>query len=1238
MNRKRRAAFSPLLLCLSILTAGAPRAALAQSSKVSGAQSREGVSFDSLKEGGTVEGFRAEAVYLNDSDKPFGARLRHARTGFTLDFLEIQSVPQVFAWVNSFPTSDRGEPHTQEHLLLGKGNKGRAHSGLEGMSLAGSSAFTQQWRTCYHFHTAAGPEVFYKLFESQMDALLHPDYTDEEIRREVSHWGVGENPADKGLRLEEKGTVYQEMATTYDRPISLLFRAESQMLYGAEHPLALSSGGWPSAIRAMKAEDIRKFHSDNYHLANMGMVASFPKGMPLGSVLGRLDAILNKLEPAQSPRRYTSESDMPAPRPAPAGQIKLVEYPHKNEQQPGWVMFAYPAQLKLDTREKTLLNLFLSNVAGDATTNLYKLFVDTKTRVMETGAKGVFAFLDDEMIEGNPVYVGLTDVVPSNMTDEKIASIRQKITDEMKRVASFADGSAELREFNERMRSRVIQTRRTLSKFVNSPPGFGFRNTDSGWMTHLLDLNRTPGFRKSVTLKPELAAVDGLLASDKNAWRDLVARWHLADSVPYAVAAKPSPQLITQGEQERAARSRAQLAEVEKRYGVADEQEALKRFKADYDAETAQLERLAQASASTKFLERPPLTLDDQLDYKVTRLQGGVPLVASNFENMTSATAGLALRLDGVPQDRLVYLSALPQLLTQVGVVKDGKAVAYEQMSEMLRKEILALNSYFSTNFKTGRAELVVRGAGNDAAESRRALEWMKLVLESPDWRVENVARIRDLVDQVLSGMRNRTQGSEENWVNDPANAYWRQDSPLLLSTSSFMTQAHNVHRLRWLLKDAGDAAQRDAISGFLSQLASAATPVPAPNSNPSPADVASLWQRRRQELKNLLAAMQGTKEAASSLGAADAEYFDSFQKLPEGAKTLATEAAKDLDQLLSDVPDESLGRDWDYLVREIRGDLLVPPAQALSELDSVRKGLLKAGGARMFLISSAQTRTALEPGVRDLLSTLEAGQVVPAKYDSTRLIESRVRERLGSKETPVFVGLVNPNTQGGVFLNSAPMATYSDADNKDALLDYLASRLYGGAGAHAIFIKTWGAGLAYSNGLGGSPSLGRLSYYAERTPELPQTLRFVIDELKKAKPDPGLTEYAIAIAFAQFRSASPYESRGEAMAADIADGTPPESVRKFRQGLLNLRDMPNLSDELFKRMNTVYARILPGLGAKAGSVEGGVFYVIGPENQLSAYEQYLKTVEGPDARLYRIYPRDYWLTSNYSVVRSSAP
>src|SRR5690348_5114152 len=91
----------------------------------------------------------------------------------------------------------------------------------------------------------------------------------------------------------------------------------------------------------------------------------------------------------------------------------------------------------------------------------------------------------------------------------------------------------------------------------------------------------------------------------------------------------------------------------------------------------------------------------------------------------------------------------------------------------------------------------------------------MKLAMLHPDWRPENLPRIRDLVDQLLGALRNTTQNAEERWVNDPARAYWRQDSPLMLATSSFMTREYNVLRLRWMLKDGGS----DAIYGFLTQV-----------------------------------------------------------------------------------------------------------------------------------------------------------------------------------------------------------------------------------------------------------------------------------------------------------------------------------------------------------------------------------------------------------------------------------
>ena len=88
-------------------------------------------------------------------------------------------------------------------------------------------------------------------------------------------------------------------------------------------------------------------------------------------------------------------------------------------------------------------------------------------------------------------------------------------------------------------------------------------------------------------------------------------------------------------------------------------------YQRDYDtAAPAQLEKEAHDAAPPKFVDTPPLTLDDQLDFQVAELAGNVPMVTSRFESMTSATAGIALRLDGLAEDRLVFVSALPQLLT----------------------------------------------------------------------------------------------------------------------------------------------------------------------------------------------------------------------------------------------------------------------------------------------------------------------------------------------------------------------------------------------------------------------------------------------------------------------------------------------------------------------------------------------------------------------------------------------
>ena len=57
-----------------------------------------------------------------------------------------------------------------------------------------------------------------------------------------------------------------------------------------------------------------------------------------------------------------------------------------------------------------------------------------------------------------------------------------------------------------------------------------------------------------------------------------------------------------------------------------------------------------------------------------------------------------------------------------------------------------------------------------------------------------------------------------------------------------------------------------------------------------------------------------------------------------------------------------------------------------------------------------------------------------------------------------------------------------------------------------------------------------------------------------------------------------------------------------------------------------MHAHLLPGYDAQGVDRSGGSYFVIGPDKQLDAREQYLQGVEGPGTRLQRQYGRDFWM------------
>jgi Zn-dependent M16 (insulinase) family peptidase len=941
----------------------------------------------------------------------------------------------------------------------------------------------------------------------------------------------------------------------------------------------------------MVPENMWEFHAAYYHPANMGLIVSLPYDMRIDEFLDSLGGILQRVDPDgdSSETGGIGAFDWPpTTTPAPVGDTRIVSFPSESTQQPGIIAMSWPPTLDLDLQQRMLMDLFLDTFAGGVGSNLYDLFVNSETRVMDLGVNNVNGSFDRKL--GHPVQLMLFGVDPSHIEVTELEAARRAIVEEIDRISGFGDGSEELAAFNRRAQGLLVESRKQLEQTMNQPPMFGFRRGPASlWEQLLADLELEDGFRKSLLFEEQLSAIDDLLASDTNFWRNAIERWQLVAASPYVVAVKPDPQVPRQKQAEKEARLAAAVAEFESTYGVDGEQAALAAYRQEFDATTAELESMAGEDVIPAFVDNPPLELDEPLDYQTVQLAAGPEMVASTFDNMTSATLGLALRLDVLPADLLTYVPLLPSLLTESGVVMDGEAIDAVEMQERLRRDVTRYDAYFSSNPLAGRNELVLRGTASGTEEMDALLRWMAASLYEPYLDPENLPRLRDLVDQQFTSARTTTQGVEESWANDPPAAWRHQDDPLYMVANSFLTQEHSFRRMGWLLREPRSEQAGSALAAFIDRLEAAGN------------------GRDRAGLTRVL----------------------DRARLPRDpdAKDLAEQVVTTLRLALPEIPDANLGADWTYLCAQIKGDLLTPAAEVLAGLRQCLDLLLAADAARFFMISSTADRTAAMPQIEEFAARLRDEPSAFQSYPTTDRIYQRMASREDIERLPHYAGLVNESTRNGILVFRSRNAEPWEA-NEDKVLDSLAGKLYGGGGAHGLFMKTWAAGLAYSNGYAYIDSTGQARYYAERCPDVAKTMRFVVGVLNEAEVDERLLEYSVAQAFGQSRAAGRYEQRGEAMAGDLADGWGPDKVRAYRETILQARERPDLLDELKKRMPHAYGQVLIGYGPPLAESEGGAFFLIGPEPQFASLEEYIASAEGPQT-VYRLYPRDYWIVES---------
>lgn len=1114
--------------------------------------------------------FKVLSAYSNHAGKNCGARLSHIRTGQPVDVLFFPSVPQFSITFKTPVQDDKGCPHSLEHIVLSKGAKGKYLSMLSDMTLCEFTAATYSELTAYQFNVSGGMSAFYKVAEAALDTLLRPDFTDEEVRREIYNPDAELCPGGKGYRLEEKGSVYTEMVSACEKPSSAAWHALGPLVFGKGHPLAYNSGGEPSQMRRATVADIRAFHSSHYRLGpDTGLIVCLPAGQPLESFLTELDSIFERLSPGNKPAGR--EKRLPTASGGKSGKIVLAPYPSAVSAGNEDVFFAWKPFTRLSVSDGLELGLLLDLLGGGESSYLYSDLVDSATRKTRTAFSGVSAFVDDppSNMAGLCVF-GL----PSRLARRReLENLRGIIMKRLEWLSSVKAGSRECGELRRKAFSLLSARRRGMIKFVYTAPRFGDRSGGVSWHKHLEQLNEECGARIDLSQLPAIDSLAGRIAAGENIWPGVVQRFGLGSDT-YCVCSKPDASLLRSQKRAKELRLAALEKGLLKAYKAASAQEALEKKFRDSAAAAEEIDRRDRAIPKPAFVKNPPLVLDDTIKASLARLRGGGELLLNDAGDSPFVEAGLYFRLPELSSGDLVLAPLLTSALNSVGVrTADGRELDYAAMLEEMRAQIYSLRSGVSSNPWTGRLEISLKAASCGTEELARLFEWLENCLFRPLLDVRSKGRIIDLLNESMQETRTIMNCREEEWVRDAAAALVHRDKPAFLALRSPFTELRLLERLRWRVHSPSE----DAKGGLLSAL-------------------------------------------AKLRACAEREDRDGFKK---SLALLPQELAGQFGWHLEHLPEQGWHTVLSGMLSEAVSDLEWDCGKTVAALKVLMSKVFAKGPGLRAVVTAGRPHLPLVRRKLEALIGALPDAPVAGLQSSSDVVLSNLAARGVKQRRLLHAALVNESAKTGVFVISGPGISYQDAGVEKAV-DYLAVKAVSGGGPHSIFMKTWASGMAYSNGLNVNPSTGRLLYYAERCPSLAGTISFVAGLVKDVDlSDRFLLEYALANSFTDYRGADDYSARGYDLAADYADGLSPAQVRRFKTALLRAAGRVETLARLKPRLLGLASSLMPGLGRELGGKT--TVFVIGPETLLKEYEKYLASC-GEKEPLVRLFPADFAL------------
>jgi hypothetical protein len=519
-----------------------------------------------------------------------------------------------------------------------------------------------------------------------------------------------------------------------------------------------------------------------------------------------------------------------------------------------------------------------------------------------------------------------------------------------------------------------------------------------------------------------------------------------------------------------------------------------------------------------------------------------------------------------------------------VGLRENAQITTYTELNDLIDNHLYGFDAGNEWSPSTRRSEFKLRLSGIDQEELKTGLLLLGRMVRSNDLTLQNLPRIQDLVKAKIANNDKYTHQWESNWVKNPAKAFWYQTDAVGIAIGSAFTQAHWAEQMRWTLHDPVPSLLVDQLNKFS-------------NETISGMDEESCKERKAFEALVKHVSAEALKSELVAYWVKNLSHFAPGE-CKEGLRQLSLEAV---------------------------AGLRSGPEITLKELRELQRYVVSRAHVRVRVMATQKIYRAVKNQISVFLKSIPSGKTEnrPTVLSLDPFIQKLKRRYSDFNSTaPAQIGFVYNE---GTTANLVFYSTFSGLKQRspEHIKRVIASKLMSGGGPHTFYMRTWEAGLAYSNGVNSDLRDGLLSYYADRVPSVPSLVKLIegLGISMASLNDRSYLNYSISQMF-KSREMLPFIERARLLDTDLQDGITLSDYRKYFSSVLKMTKDPSLWDEIRQLTGQAIAPVM--VGANCGDCQTrqrSLFFIVGPDKQLNDAAAVF-----PGQRLFKLWRSDFWL------------